>query len=71
MYYHTLASTQMYFSILTLLKEASSEKATTIETRQLHLTQLWIQKKKRTRRKGKKSVIFAPDAVGTQSSRHT
>lgn len=70
MYYHTLASTQMYFSILTLLKEASSEKATTIETRQLHLTQLWIQKK-RTRRKGKKSVIFAPDAVGTQSSRHT
>lgn len=70
MYYHTLASTQMYFSILTLLKEASSEKATTIETRQLHLTQLWIQKKK-NKKKRKKSVIFAPDAVGTQSSRHT
>lgn len=54
MYYHTLASTQMYFSILTLLKEASSEKATTIETRQLHLTQLWIQKKKEQEEKEKK-----------------
>lgn len=57
MYYHTLASTQMYFSILTLLKEVSSEKATTIETRQLHLTQPRIQKK-RTRRKGKKRCDF-------------
>lgn len=54
MYYHTLASTQMYFSILTLLKEASSEKATTIETRQLHLTQPRIQKKKNKKKKRKK-----------------
>lgn len=53
MYYHTLASTQMYFSILTLLKEASSEKATTIETRQLHLTQLWIQKKEQEEKEKK------------------